>query len=116
MVFLIIPIPSQTHVHPGNQHQLFAGDGVFQLQTSGAEHLAFQPQLVGSGNAVRITVLGIAPNGVAHVSAMDPQLMGASGDGMHLLMLYVSYFAKQMQLRHEAAQGYNLSSPTLPQK
>ena len=76
MVFLIIPIPSQTHVHLGNQHELFAGDGVFQLQTSGAEHLAFQTPAAFFG-----AVLGITQNGESHVGTMDPELVGTASDG-----------------------------------
>ena len=52
-----------------------------QLQTPGAQGLGLPAQGVGKGLRLFVSVLGISQDGKAHISAVDPELMGPAGDG-----------------------------------
>ena len=63
-------------IHFGLQEHMLSGHGVGELQTVGAEELAGKTHFAFLG-----AVLGVAQDGVAHVGAVDPELVGAAGDG-----------------------------------
>ena len=55
-----------------------------QLQADGAEGLGGEAQGEGERLALLRTVLGIPQDGETHVGAVNPELMGAAGDGTQL--------------------------------
>ena len=67
-------------IHLGSDGQLLSGNGMIQLQGSGAEELVRYPKTLRVSDALGAAVLGIAQDGEAHMSTVDSQLMGPSGD------------------------------------
>ena len=61
---------------------MLTGDGVDQFQRMRTQQLVLQAKLSGKRLGSFTAILGIAQNGIAHIGAMDTELMGAAGDGM----------------------------------
>lgn len=60
---------------------ILPGDGVGEGKTDGAKELRLQPEGLTEAVAGFAAILGIAQNGVAHMGAVEPKLMGPPGDG-----------------------------------
>ena len=64
------------------QFQRLAGDRVREFQALRQQQLGFEALFPGKGHGRLAAVLRIPQDGEAHVGAMEPQLMGASGNGL----------------------------------
>ena len=73
---------SRLNIHPRFQHQRFPGDGMGKFQPFGAQLLPLKAHFCRKRQTFRAAVLGISQNGVPHMGAVEPQLVGAPGDGL----------------------------------
>ena len=68
-------------IHVAGQLHGLSGEGVGEGQRFCAKKLGAQPQPLRIGGGGFVIILWVAQDGKAHVGAMEPELVGAAGNG-----------------------------------